>query len=134
MNSSLSEEEKQEELRKLEIVRQRQTIKIITVGDGCDDLRVKESFTQIEPEERSYGPKGYEGYRDSTGDSEHKQHVIIQTNEEVLTPNAEYVDIPMDLVNKTEEDLKREYPYWQIEKYSSNEIILYKEFNSNCAH
>lgn len=95
MNSSLSEEEKQEELRKLEIVRQRQTIKIITVGDGCDDLRVKESFTQIEPEERSYGPKGYEGYRDSTGDSEHKQHVIIQTNEEVLTPNAEYVDIPM---------------------------------------
>lgn len=44
----------------------------------------------------------------------------------------EYVDIPMDLVNKTEEDLKQEYPYWQIEKYSSNEIILYKEFNSNC--
>ena len=44
----------------------------------------------------------------------------------------EYVDIPMDLVNKTEEDLKKEYPYWQIEKYSSNEIILYKEFNSNC--
>ena len=33
----------------------------------------------------------------------------------------------MDLVNKTEEDLKKEYPYWQIEKYSSNEIILYKE-------
>ena len=44
----------------------------------------------------------------------------------------EYVDIPQDLVNGTEEDLKKEYPYWQIEKYSSNEIILYKEFNSNC--
>jgi|GEM_PF-2013188 hypothetical protein len=95
MNSSLSEEEKQVELRQLEIVRQRQTIKIITVGDGCDDLRVKESFRQIEPKERSYGPKGYKGYRDSTGDSCSKQHVIIQTNEEVLTPNDEYVDIPM---------------------------------------
>lgn len=95
MNSSLSEEEKQAELRQLEIVRQRQAIKIITVGDGCDDLRVKESFTQIEPEERSYGPKGYEGYRDSTGDSEHKQHIIIQTNEDVLMPDEEYVDIPM---------------------------------------
>ena len=95
MNSSLSEKEKQSELRHLEIVRQRQTIKIITVGDGCDDLRVKESFTQIEPEERSYGPKGYEGYRDSTGDSEHKQHIIIQTNEDVLMPDEEYVDIPM---------------------------------------
>ena len=44
----------------------------------------------------------------------------------------EYVDVPQDLVNGTEEDLKKEYPYWQIEKYSSNEIILYKEFNSNC--
>ena len=44
----------------------------------------------------------------------------------------EYVDIPQDLVNGTEEDLKNEYPYWQVEKYSSNDIILYKEFNSNC--
>ena len=44
----------------------------------------------------------------------------------------EYVDVPQDLVNGTEENLKKEYPYWQIEKYSSNEIILYKEFNSNC--
>ena len=44
----------------------------------------------------------------------------------------EYVDVPQDLVNGTEEDLKKEYPYWQIEKYSSSEIILYKEFNSNC--
>ena len=35
-------------------------------------------------------------------------------------------------IGLTEEDLKKEYPYWQIEKYSSNEIILYKEFNSNC--
>lgn len=44
----------------------------------------------------------------------------------------EYVDVPQDLVNGTKEDLKKEYPYWQIEKYSSSEIILYKEFNSNC--
>lgn len=74
----------------------------------------------------------------------------IETNsqEEKISPNClltlkkhyeeckhtinEYVDIPQDLVNGTEEDLKNEYPYWQVEKYSSNEIILYKEFNSNC--
>lgn len=74
----------------------------------------------------------------------------IETNsqEEKISPNCllvlkkyyeecnhtinEYVDVPQDLVNGTEEDLKKIYPYWQIEKYSSNEIILYKEFNSNC--
>lgn len=44
----------------------------------------------------------------------------------------EYVDIPQDLVNGTEYDLKKEYPYWEIEKFSSTEIVLYKEFNSNC--
>lgn len=94
-NSSLSEEEKQEVLRQLEVVSQRQTIKIITVGDGCDDLRVRESFTQIEPEEKSYGPKGYVGYRDSTGDASHQQHIIVQTNDKILPPDEGYVDIPM---------------------------------------
>ena len=44
----------------------------------------------------------------------------------------EYVDIPQTLINSTEEDLKKEYPYWQIEKFSSNEITLYRDFNSNC--
>ena len=80
-----------------------------------------------------------------TGDIE---EIATNSQEEKISPNCllilkkyydecnhtinEYVDVPQDLVNGTEEDLKKEYPYWQIEKYSSNEIILYKEFNSNC--
>ena len=74
----------------------------------------------------------------------------IETNssEEKISPNClltlkryygecqhtinEYIDISESLVNGTEEDLKKEYPNWEIQKYSSNEIILYKEFNSNC--
>ena len=77
-----------------------------------------------------------------------QEEVVTNSQEEKISPNCllilkkyydecnhtinEYVDVPQDLVNGTEEDLKKEYPYWQIEKYSSNEIILYKEFNSNC--
>ena len=77
-----------------------------------------------------------------------QEEVVANSQEEKIYPNCllilkkyydecnhtinEYVDVPQDLVNGTEEDLKKEYPYWQIEKYSSNEIILYKEFNSNC--
>lgn len=77
-----------------------------------------------------------------------QEEVVANSQEEKISPNCllilkkyydecnhtinEYVDVPQDLVNGTDEDLKKEYPYWQIEKYSSNEIILYKEFNSNC--
>lgn len=77
-----------------------------------------------------------------------QEEIATNSQEEKISPNCllilkkyydecnhtinEYVDVPQDLVNGTEEDLKKEYPYWQIEKYSNNEIILYKEFNSNC--
>lgn len=77
-----------------------------------------------------------------------QEEIATNSQEEKISPNCllilkkyydecnhtinEYVDVPQDLVNGTEEDLKKEYPYWQIKKYSSNEIILYKEFNSNC--
>ena len=77
-----------------------------------------------------------------------EEEIETDSQEEKISPNClltlkkyyeecnhtinEYVDIPQDLVNGTEEDLKNEYPYWQVEKYSSNNIILYKEFNSNC--
>ena len=74
----------------------------------------------------------------------------IETNssEEKISPNClitlkryynecqhtinEYIDIPQNLVNGTQEDLEKEYPNWEIQKYSSNEIILYREFDSNC--
>lgn len=77
-----------------------------------------------------------------------KLEIETNSNEEKISPNClvtlkryykecmhtinEYVDIPQNLVNKTQEDLEKEYPNWEIKKYSSNEIILYKEFNSNC--
>lgn len=79
---------------------------------------------------------------------EYSEEVQTNLNEEKISPNClltlkryynecqhtikEYVDIPQDLVNGAEEDLKKEYPYWEIEKFSSTEIILYKEFDSNC--
>lgn len=79
---------------------------------------------------------------------EYKKELETNSQDEKISPNClmilkkyykecdhtinEYVDVPQDLVNKTEDDLKKEYPYWNIEKFSSNEIILYKEFDSNC--
>ncbi|MFQ9264140.1 MAG: BofC C-terminal domain-containing protein [Clostridia bacterium] len=80
--------------------------------------------------------------------NEYIDEIETNSNEEKISPNCllilkryydecqhtinEYVDIPQDLVNGTEYDLKKEYPYWKIEKFSSTQIVLYKEFNSNC--
>ena len=68
--------------------------------------------------------------------------------EETITPNSlmilkkyytecghtinEYIDVPNDLINLNEEELKDKYPTWEIIGFSSGEIILYKEIKENC--
>ncbi len=70
------------------------------------------------------------------------------SNEETISPNCsiifrryynecghtieQYSSIPSELVNKTEEDLQEQYQGWTIEQFSRNQIILYREFDSEC--
>lgn len=77
-----------------------------------------------------------------------KLNIQTNSNEEKISPNCllilkryykecdhiinEYIDIPHKLVNKTQQDLENEYLNWDIKKYSSTEIIIYKEFDSDC--
>lgn len=105
-SSDLTPKQKAEELKKLEVFRARQTLKIVTVGEGCDDLRVRETFKDVESILNSSGPKHYEGYRDSgvavqtevtpdglsTG-GRSKQHIIIKSDEEILPIDEEYEDV-----------------------------------------
>ena len=44
----------------------------------------------------------------------------------------QYSSIPTELVNKTEEDLQKQYEGWTIEEFSRNQIVLYREFDSEC--
>lgn len=44
----------------------------------------------------------------------------------------EYSNISKEMVNKTQEEFQKEYQGWEIEKFSSNEIIMYREFQSQC--
>ena len=44
----------------------------------------------------------------------------------------QYASIPTELVNKTEEDLQEQYEGWTIEEFSRNQIVLYREFDSEC--
>ena len=70
------------------------------------------------------------------------------SNEEKISPNCsliqkiyyeqcshtiiDYPFLPTNLVNLTKEQLQSKYPDWNIEKFSSNEIILSKEKTGEC--
>lgn len=44
----------------------------------------------------------------------------------------EYIRVPESLVNATKEELQNQYKDWEIKEFSSNQIILYKEFEGEC--
>ena len=44
----------------------------------------------------------------------------------------QYSSVPTELVNKTEEDLLKQYEGWTVEEFSRNQIVLYREFDSEC--
>jgi len=44
----------------------------------------------------------------------------------------EVVDIPEDLVNQTEDEVREYYDDWVVEGYSPTEIVIYKEFKGIC--
>lgn len=79
---------------------------------------------------------------------EEEAKIQANSNEEKISPNClltlkryhkncehtinEYLDIPQELVNLTQQDLEKEYPNWEIQRYTSTQIMLYKEFDSDC--
>ena len=44
----------------------------------------------------------------------------------------EFVELPEEFVNKTEEDIKKIYPHWEVEEFYENKVILYKEVEGIC--
>lgn len=44
----------------------------------------------------------------------------------------EYITASQELVNKTQSELQEVYKDWKIEKYSSTEIVLYREYEGEC--
>jgi len=76
------------------------------------------------------------------------QTISTENQEEKISPNCrltlkryytecqhtinEYIDISQSLVNATKKDLEKEYSNWEVKEYSSTEIVLYREFDSDC--
>lgn len=74
--------------------------------------------------------------------------VITNTKEEKVSPNCritlikyykgckdeinEYLIAPQELVNCTEKQVQEKYKEWKIRDFSSNQIVLYREFDGEC--
>ncbi len=79
---------------------------------------------------------------------EARLEIEVNAKEEKISPNCrltlkryytecqhtinEYIDISQSLVNATKKDLEKEYSNWEVKEYSSTEIVLYREFDSDC--
>ena len=75
---------------------------------------------------------------------------VVETNvkEVRISPNAfitfketyegcghtkvDFVEVPEDFVNLSEDELKDKYSDWNIEKFTDTDIVLSKEFNGSC--
>ena len=44
----------------------------------------------------------------------------------------EFVELPEELINKTEDEIKQLYPDWNIDEFHENKVILSKEFDGIC--
>jgi len=44
----------------------------------------------------------------------------------------EYVELPQELVNMTEEEVQAEYPEWEVIGFEKGKVTLYKEFDDVC--
>lgn len=44
----------------------------------------------------------------------------------------EHIDIPNNLVNKTEAEIQNNYENWQMKEFSPTQITLYREYDTEC--
>lgn len=58
--------------------------------------------------------------------------VLKKRYEDCGHTTKEIVEIPPEMVNKTQEEIEKEYPEFQLEGFSAHEVILLKEEKGYC--
>lgn len=85
---------------------------------------------------------------DEYEEMEYENTIKANTQEEKTSPNcsltiktyykkcghikSEYTNLPQNLVNLTQEELQEKYQDYKIERFASNEVILYQEKEGEC--
>ena len=79
---------------------------------------------------------------------ETKNYTAASSTEEKVSANAvlilkkyyqkcehtinEYVELPQEIVNMTEEEVQAQYPDWEVIGFEKGKVTLYKEFEDEC--
>jgi len=107
----------------------------------------KREEKEIENDENTYISEVIED--ECTQEYEEAQKVTtVSSTKEKLSSNAililkkyykkcehtinEYVELPQELVNMTEEEVQAEYPEWEVIGFEKGKVTLYKEFDDVC--
>lgn len=81
-------------------------------------------------------------------EQETENEITVSSAEEKVSPNAdlvikkyykkcdhttkEYVELPKEMINLTQEELEKQYKEFEVESFSSNEVVLIKEEEGYC--
>lgn len=115
-------------------------ITAVVIYNGEDEEQAKVSIKNIE--------ENTTNTLNNTINSDNQNVIETNVKEVRISPNAfitfkeiyegcghtkvDFVEVPQDFVNLSEDELKDKYSDWNIEKFTDTDIVLSKEFNGSC--
>ena len=100
--------------------------------EPIQDVVIKKVQGKNEEENNSGEEKIVEVVRTEEKISLYAKLVIKKKFSKCNHTTVSIVDVPKELVNLPRKDLEEKYSGWEIEKFSSDEVILYREIAANC--
>lgn len=100
--------------------------------EPIQDVVIKKVQGKNEEENNSGEEKIVEVVRTEEKVSPYAKLVIKKKFSKCNHTTVSIVDVPKELVNLPRKDLEEKYSGWEIEKFSSDEVILYREIAANC--
>ncbi len=100
--------------------------------EPIQDVVIKKVQGKNEEENNSGEEKIVEVVRTEEKISPYAKLVIKKKFSKCNHTTVSIVDVPKELVNLPRKDLEEKYSGWEIEKFSSDEVILYREIAANC--
>ena len=100
--------------------------------EPIQDVVIKKVQGKNEEENNSGEEKIVEVVRTEEKISPYAKLVIKKKFSKCNHTTVSIVDVPKALVNLPRKDLEEKYSGWEIEKFSSDEVILYREIAANC--
>jgi len=115
-------------------------ITAVVIYNGEDEEQAKVSIKNIE--------ENTTNTLNNTINSDNQNVIETNVKEVRISPNAfitfkeiyegcghtkvDFVEVPQDFVNLSEDELKDKYSDWNIEKFTDTDIVLSKEFKGSC--